>query len=72
MEGGAGFSSTVWRSKVLDYGSTEQSFKVLYTSSEGFMHVRLLQILEHMAGRTKDFIFTDGNEVHTGHCFFAR
>ena len=72
MDGGAGFSSTVWVSKVLDYGSSEQSFKVLYTSSGGFMHVRLLQILEHRAGRTKDFIFADGDTVHTGHCSFAR
>jgi hypothetical protein len=68
MRGTAGFESKAWSTKILDYGSSEQAFKVSYVSSYGFVHVRLLQIQEFSSGRNKDFIFTDGTEVHTGAC----
>jgi hypothetical protein len=63
-----GTTSAVWRYEVLDRGSDQQSYKVIYTSQAGFVHVQLLQIREFEDGPVKPFLLVDGTEVHTGTC----
>ena len=63
-----GTAATVWKYEVLDYGSSQQSYKVLYTSQAGFLHIQLLQIEEFEDGPVKPFLIVDSTEVHTGTC----
>ena len=65
-------SSQVWKHQVLDPGSNQQSFKALYVSSGGFMHVRLLQVMEFESGPLKPFLFVDGSWVFSGTCTHLR
>jgi hypothetical protein len=63
-----GTASAVWRYEVWDRGSGQQSYKAVYTSQAGFLHIQLLQINEYENGPVKPFLLVDGTEVHTGTC----
>jgi hypothetical protein len=64
------FSSAGWETvKVLDFGSKEQSFKVIYVSG-GYVQVRLLVVREFDAGASKDFTVAENDDVFTGVCTF--
>jgi hypothetical protein len=56
-----------WDPKILDYGSSQQSFKVAYTSAP-YVHVRLLNVSEFGAGNQKDFFMTDEDNFFSGKC----
>jgi hypothetical protein len=61
------FSGEGWNSKVLDYGSRQQSFKAEYTSAP-YVHVHLLTVQEFMSGNQKDFFLLDEGNLITGSC----
>jgi hypothetical protein len=63
-----GTASGVWKHEVWDRGSDQQSFKAIYTSVAGFLHVQLLQIEEYREGAIKPFLLVDGTNIHTGVC----
>jgi hypothetical protein len=65
-------SSQVWKHQVLDPGSNRQSYKTLYVSSGGFVHIRLLQVMEFESGPVKSFLFVDGPWVFSGTCTHLR
>jgi hypothetical protein len=65
-------SSRVWKQQVLDPGSNQQSYKALYVSSAGFVHVRLLQVMEFESGPVKPFLFVDGFWAYSGTCTHLR
>ena len=57
-----------WKKEILDYGSKEQSFKVLSTSIAGYMHSQYLQIDIYVETYTKPFYLTDGTSIFSGVC----
>ena len=57
-----------WKKYILDYGSKEQSFKLLSTSTGGFMHSQYLQIEMYVDSYAKPFYLTDGTSVFSGIC----
>ncbi len=69
MLGAPGLSSVGWtgRNEVLDQGSHEQSYKVIYVSP-AFVHVRFLLVREYDRGPVKSFMLVDDTTVLTGNC----
>jgi hypothetical protein len=63
-----GTTAATWKHEVWDRGSDKQSFKAVYTSSAGFLHVQLLQIREFENGVVKPFLLVDGTEIFMGTC----
>ena len=68
MTGNLGFSSAGWNVNVLDLGSEQQSFKVLYSSIGGYVDLGLLEIQQSQKGDVKSFIYLDGLHLYTGIC----
>jgi hypothetical protein len=62
------FSNEVWKKYILDIGSKEQSFKVLSTSTGGYMHTQYLQIDLYDESIIKPFRLIIGSTVFTGVC----
>ena len=62
------FSNEVWKKFILDIGSKEQSFKVLSTSTGGYMHTQYLQIDLHDDSVIKPFRLLNGGTVFIGIC----
>lgn len=62
------FSNEVWKKNILDIGSKEQSFKVLSTSTGGYVHTQYLQIDLHIESIIKPFRLVNGDTVFTGIC----
>lgn len=56
-----------WQPKVLEYGSRQQSFKVIYTSAP-YLHVRFLTVQEFDDGTLKSFYMLDEDSFLTGNC----
>jgi hypothetical protein len=63
-----GTTSETWKHAVWDRGSDQQSFKAIYTSQTGFVHVQFLQIREFEEGGVKPFLLMDGTRTHMGTC----
>jgi len=63
-----GGTASEWKQAVWDRGSDQQSFKAVYTSHAGFVHVQLLQIEEFAQGGVKPFLLVDGTRTHMGTC----
>jgi hypothetical protein len=62
------FSSAGWTTtQVLDNGSSQQSFKVLYLSSP-YVHVRVLVVQEFEEGESKSFALLDDGDFFSGTC----
>jgi hypothetical protein len=70
---GALKNSYVTRPEVIDYGSSENSFKVVTTlrleqgAGRG-TNVYLLVVNEYKAGPKKPFLFVDNDQVYSGNC----
>lgn len=62
------FSGSGWDPKVLDYGSSQQSFKVMYTSAP-YVHVRTLTVQEFATDGLKNFFMLDEDNFFSGKCF---
>jgi hypothetical protein len=62
------FSNEVWKKYILDIGSKEQSFKVLSTSTDGYVHTQYLQIDLNDESIIKPFRLVNGVTVFTGVC----
>jgi hypothetical protein len=60
--------STGYQTRVLDSGSDQQSFKMIGTSSPGYLHVLYLQIDEFRKARLKPFVLVDNSLVYSGTC----
>jgi hypothetical protein len=67
---GEAINTRSWLGKreILDKGSSQQSYKLLYTSPPPFVHVNLLQVEEYQAGAEKPFLFVMNTVTHTGTC----
>jgi hypothetical protein len=63
-------SSRWWTGKreVLDRGSDQQSYKLIYTSVPPIVHVNLLQIAEYRKDALKPFLLVANTNMHTGDC----
>jgi hypothetical protein len=57
-----------WKKYILDFGSKEQSFKLLSISTGGYMHTQYLQIQTFVEGYLKPFYLIDGTDMFTGIC----
>jgi hypothetical protein len=57
-----------WKKYILDFGSKEQSFKLLSTSTGGHMHTQYLQIQLYEDGMLKPFYLIDGTSFFSGIC----
>lgn len=57
-----------WKHYVLDYGSKHQSFKVLSTSTGGYMHTQYLQIDTYVEGNSVPFYLSEGSNIFSGVC----
>ena len=68
MTGNLGFSSAGWNVNVMDLGSEQQSFKVLYSSIGGYVDLGLLEIQQSQKGDVKSFIYLDALHLYTGIC----
>lgn len=66
---GDGFASTQWmgRKEILDPGSSEQSFKLLFVTPP-FVSVRLVTVNEYDPGPMKNFLIMENNSTFTGMC----
>lgn len=62
------FGNEEWKKYILDYGSKEQAFKILSTSTGGYMHSQYLQIDIYVDSIIKPFRLVDGGTVFTGVC----
>lgn len=62
------FSNEEWKKHILDIGSKEQSFKLLSTSTGGYMHTQYLQIDLYVESIRKPFRLINGGTVFTGVC----
>jgi hypothetical protein len=60
------------RHEVWDRGSSQQSYKSVYTSPPPFVHINLLQIEEFRSGDVKPFLLIQGTIMHTGTCIHLR
>jgi hypothetical protein len=57
-----------WKKHVLDYGSKDQSYKLLSTSTGGFMHTQYLQIDIFSEDIKKPFRLLDAGLIFVGKC----
>lgn len=66
---GSAFTSANWlgRREVLDYGSKQQSFKLVFVTPP-YVSVRLLIVNEFDEGANKQFFLTDNSNSYTGFC----
>lgn len=64
------FASSYWTGEhtLIDRGSDEQSFKVMFLSGGTYRHVMLLEVMEYAAGPQKPFLLVDDTDVFTGIC----
>jgi hypothetical protein len=61
-------SSQWWRKhEILDRGSDQQSYKVIYIT-EPTVHVNLLQVQEFQVEAVKPFLLVNDTDMHTGTC----
>jgi hypothetical protein len=60
-------SSRGFKTEVLEYGSTSQSFKML-GRSPGFLHILYMEILEFSEASLKPFVLVDGSRIYSGRC----
>jgi len=60
-------SSQWWKHEILDRGSDQQSYKVIYIT-EPTVHVNLLQVQEFQVEAVKPFLLVNDTDMHTGTC----
>lgn len=61
-------SSSYKTAKVMDPGSTQQSFKSIYISHPPYINMMALFVIEYEEGDAKNFVLTEGADQYTGLC----